>query len=111
MAKVPGSLWIESYYLHFVAADGSEWRYIGNAVQVSSPAVPGSLWVEGDYLHYVDGAGTEFRIDNTFIKTTTGIEGSVWVDNQKRISYLASDRGLRQGHVDVLMWTILMLPQ
>ena len=73
MAKVAGSLWVESSDLHFVAEDGSEWRYVGESTIFGSSALIGSLWIEGDYLYYVDVAQTERRVPNVFIKTTTGL--------------------------------------
>src|SRR4029077_1482835 len=100
MAKVAGSIWVEGDFLHFVAEDLSEWQYAGESITVGSPALPGSLWVEGDYLWYVDASSVERRITNVFVKTTTGIEGSVWVDLQKNISWLGSDKAHRRGHSD-----------
>jgi hypothetical protein len=81
MAKVPGSLWVETDgTLHYVGADGSERSYTGILMGAAVGARAGSLWVYGECLYYVYGGNKYYcnLVQNQL--GTPGREGSLWVE-------------------------------
>ena len=83
VSKLPGSAWIEGNYFHFVAANGQEWRFLGD--YISNPSGPvGAMWVELQHTHYITESGTERRMPGVYISNQSGVarKGSVWIDNE-----------------------------
>jgi hypothetical protein len=100
--KTAGSVWVEGDYLHHVASNQNEWRFLGTLVGSPAGAVVGSVWFESAELHYVDSTGEERRI----VGTTSGmhsdaaaVTGSVWAETY--VHFVGSGVQETQGHDDV----------
>jgi hypothetical protein len=100
--KTAGSIWVEGDYLHHIASNQNEWRYLGTFVSTPAGATLGSLWIESNELHYIDADGDERRIVPTetgFHTDTTARAGSLWVETYLHwIREAAQIEG--QGHAD-----------
>src|SRR5262245_25856378 len=84
MAKVPGSLWVEGTFLHFIDQYSREWRYPGNYNGSPSGARPGSIWTYQGYLFFIGQDGLKYYV-NAFgdqISPKSSRPGSLWVETQ-----------------------------
>lgn len=55
----PGSIWVETDYLHYVSGNGLEYRVLGSLVSTSKD--PGEIYIGTDNYFYYASANSQLR--------------------------------------------------
>lgn len=89
--KTAGSVWVEGDYLHHIASNQNEWRFLGTFVSTpGGGAISGSVWVDSDgAVHYIDADGDERKLTSNSAPHTdaAAVSGSVWVETYLHSAY------------------------
>jgi hypothetical protein len=101
--KTAGSIWIEGDYLHHIASNQNEWRFLGTLVGTpGGGAIAGSVWVDTDgAVHYIDADADERKLTSNSAPHTdaAALSGSVWVETYLHSAYTSGAE--TQWHYDL----------
>ncbi len=103
-APMPGSIWVEGNYLHYISATGVEWKYYGLLVANRPGAVAGSLWVDATQARFITETGNNERYLalNAGIPYTyaSALPGSFWVEGDY-LHFIIAAGVEKLGHYNV----------
>lgn len=97
-----GKIGVFQNYFCFEVSDGVFYQYEGFLVRNEPSALPGSVWVETstDEFRYVDEYRNIRRIPGDYIKNTSGLGGSSWVEGNFW-EWLDTQQDKRQGKISI----------
>ena len=92
---IPGSIWIDGEYLHFLDASNNDYQYLGNYYTSAPAAIAGSIWIDvNGYLNYLSVTHVwrqlPFSVDASGVGNANSV-GSIWIESSRIKGITASN--------------------